>query len=308
MAIRAVGSRLGLFGVLVVALAGALSCGSEEGTEQTPGEANASARRGDCESTCAKLELCDSAATDESDCVDDCVDDRGTSPEFVEVLAECADELSCNELVDAEVDDCVGDGVRALPLSDAHESLCAAIGETMDACDDRADEAGTVDNCEDRARGLSDEYAEALEECMSESCDEIEECLATTADDFDTETVDLAEIVDVTTDVVTEPEQTAEEPEPAAEEPEQTAEEPEQTAEEPEQTAAPDDAATECLETQCSPELAACSAGCDSLLRCVGACTTETCVESCANASTPAAATEALAVIDCYEFYCATGQ
>ena len=89
----------------------------------------------------------------------------------------------------------MGDGVRALPLSDAHESLCAALGETIDNCDERADEAGTVENCEDYVRGLSDNYAEALEECMSESCDEIEECLATTADDFDTDTLDLAEIV-----------------------------------------------------------------------------------------------------------------
>jgi hypothetical protein len=313
-------SPVAQFGVLVVAFSCALSCAGEDSKEATSEEANAEARSGDCEAACEKFELCDSAATDESDCVEDCVDDRGSSPAAVEVFAECADQLSCNELLTDEFDDCVDDEVRNLTLTDAHESLCAALAETIDACDARVDEDGTVEACEDHVRWLSDDYAEALEECAEESCDEIVECLDTKADDFDSDPLDLDEIIEAAIGLsdpdavdpeptsepepASEPEPTAVEPEPTAVEPEPTAVEPEPTAVEPEPTAAPDPT-TECLETECYAELAACSAECAYLFECVSLCTTEACSESCVSSSTPAAADEVVTILYCYEAYCA---
>jgi hypothetical protein len=79
---------------------------------------------------------------------------------------------------------------------------------------------------------------------------------------------------------------------------------PEPTAVEPEPTATPDPT-TECLETECYAELAACSADCVYLFDCVSACTTDPCTESCVGSSTQAAVEEVSAILYCYEAYCA---
>jgi hypothetical protein len=55
---------------------------------------------------------------------------------------------------------------------------------------------------------------------------------------------------------------------------------------------------------ECPSEVAACSAECVYLTECIAACTTDACVEACADGATAQAAEEFLALLSCYDVYC----
>jgi hypothetical protein len=75
-------------------------------------------------------------------------------------------------------------------------------------------------------------------------------------------------------------------------------------------TASPTDMSegTQCLERSCRPQLEACGASCLSLSACLADCTTEACARSCGNAAGSVAVDQLLAIYDCSDAHCGTGE
>ena len=144
---------------------------------------------GSCEAYCAKLELCDSANVDESDCVEDCEDDKGYSAAALNVLAECIEEASCNEIESGEWIDCVDDGFSGLKLSSTGGKFCDDAASKLEDCDDSVDEGSVSEACEQQARARRDDFISANVKCLDKSCDDVAQCLADIADDYDTDEI-----------------------------------------------------------------------------------------------------------------------
>jgi hypothetical protein len=148
-----------------------------------------------CETVCAKYELCYSEETDESECVEDCIMDRGWSNDAFAEMAQCADEASCDELEGDDEDwgECLYIALADIQPGRVAEQFCKELASTLETCDDAFDESEGRRSCEDYARWFSNEYIEAQGDCLKESCDSMHDCFDDIADRFRTE----AELEDV---------------------------------------------------------------------------------------------------------------
>lgn len=169
---------------------GVVGLGCSAASEQDDDETLLSSASGDsqsCEMWCAKLELC--FDIDESDCVEDCIDDRGYESSYTQLVATCHEEASCNEISNQEVWDCVDDGVRRMSPSVAGEEYCSDLGSVLDECNDQNDRDDVIDECIEFIAIHRDSFIEASTECLDDPCDEILECSYEAADDVNTASI-----------------------------------------------------------------------------------------------------------------------
>ena len=139
-----------------------------------------------CEGICAKFELCDSS-TDESDCVEECLDDQALSTSYWTGLANCVEDTSCDRMTSEMLNDCVGDEVsRYHSTSRTAQGACETMARALEVCNEDLDEAGVLSSClQNTAAYFSDDLMNALEVCFFGSCDQITGCVLRTLDNYD---------------------------------------------------------------------------------------------------------------------------
>lgn len=163
------------FALPVIAILGA--CGSSH-----DGESDVAAWGSACEDSCAKQEQCNSN-TDEPGCTEQCKD-RGeaVSAGFANVISDCVNDASCNELINGTTRDCIDDGLQSLPPSVKGKAFCTDSAAKAEECNAATDEPAAVDRCEAGVGLFSDSLLDDLDACLSKSCDQVETCVKDVTD------------------------------------------------------------------------------------------------------------------------------
>ena len=151
----------------------------------------------DCQTLCAKFELCDSA-TDETDCADACIDDQARSPALIEISTDCVEAASCDEVSSGAYDDCVVERVLEFPVRGLDEAFCSEYAAKTKDCNSGVREDELKGQCVDLVRAFLGDYVTSLGECLSESCEEVQACMDRVADSFHTNVI-MPFLVDITT-------------------------------------------------------------------------------------------------------------
>lgn len=139
-----------------------------------------------CQDQCDELARCDKTV-DAKACAKSCSESQLTSKGGQELLAECTAGRTCGAPGD-DVVECLVDGLKDLPKSDAGKAFCnKALGAPAKCGGEGAEaEASDADRaaCNDSVALLSDEVLADISACFDKECRAMQTCLLTMVFEF----------------------------------------------------------------------------------------------------------------------------